>query len=86
LDSRSELQQPPEYALAPERAAAYTLFPFCQHLTQESAMQAKSVGGGLNPHKSVYRKWRRDLATESGGQLWRWMLVADSGAHGATNG
>jgi hypothetical protein len=44
------------------------------------------VSGGLNPHKSGCRKWRRDLAAEFGGHLWCLILVADSGAHGATNG
>jgi hypothetical protein len=43
------------------------------------------VNGGLNPNKFGGGKWWRNAVTETGGHLWRRILVAAFGAECAIN-
>ncbi|MDP3477365.1 hypothetical protein, partial [Hydrogenophaga sp.] len=53
--------------------------------TRQVRCGARPVSGGLNPRKSGGGKWWRNMVTESGGHLWRRILVAAFGAECATN-
>lgn len=55
------------------------------NVAESQALYSYAVSGGLNPRKSGGGKWWRNMVTESGGHLWRRILVAAFGAECATN-
>ncbi|MDO9149276.1 MAG: hypothetical protein Q7U52_16740, partial [Hydrogenophaga sp.] len=77
-----------------DKAEDTRTIPLSPYLTQllatlprsnEFVFASTGVSGGLNPRKSGGGKWWRNMVTESGGHLWRRILVAAFGAECATN-